>query len=177
MSIGVQIIRFPSSDHVYGDFVPIYSDLSDACERFYGRRSNRFLLAEIQLVLLTDIRFNALERLTEDIHIYLVDLLNRDSTLVFSPQGNLVWLVNRVKGYVKIWTCEEKWVHPGQGNQIIALVEDLRPLTVHSHERWSWQITLRLPSGTEIIYKDVLSDLVYHLLSAQRSQNSSIQQK
>lgn len=168
MPIGLQIIRFPSSNHVYGDFVPIYSDLGDACERFYGRSSNRFLLAEIQLVLLTDIRFKAFKSLTEDIRIYLVDLLNKDSELVASPQGNFVWLVNRVKGNVCIWSCEENWVHPGQGNQIMALVEDLRPLTVHSQEQWYWQLTLCLPSGTEITYKDVLSNIVYRLLSAQR---------
>lgn len=168
MSTGVQIIRLPSSDHAYGDFVPIYSDLSDACQSFYGRRSNRFLLPEIQLVLLTDVQFNALKDLTEEIHFYLVDLLDRDRELVFSPEGNLVWLVNRVKGYVCIWTREEKWVHPGQGNQIMALVEDLQPLSVYSKKQWYWKLTLRLPSRTEITYTDVLPNLVFYLLSAQR---------
>lgn len=72
-----------------------------------GSMGNRFLLTEIQLVLLTDVRFNAFKSLTEEIHIYLVDLL-------LDLRG--------------------KRVHPGQGNQIMALVEDLRPLTVHSQE-------------------------------------------
>ena len=167
MPIGVYIIQFPTSDHVYGDFVPIYSDLSDACGRFYNRRSNRFLLAEIQLVLLTDIRPNAFKGLTEDLYIYFVDLLNGGSQFANSPRGNFVWLVNRVKGYVCIWIHQGRWVEPGQGTPTMALVEDLRPLTTLSQEQRSWEIKLRLPWGNVITYMDVLSDLVQHLILAQ----------
>lgn len=163
----VSIIQFPTSDHVYGDFIPIYSDLSDACERFYGRKSNRFLLAEIQLVLLTDVRFNAFESLTKDIHIYLANLPKRNGELASSLRDSFVWLVNRVKGYVCIWTHQGRWVYPGQGTPIMALVEDLRPLMILSQEQRSWQITLRLPWGNVITYENVLSDLVQHLILAQ----------